>query len=226
MVKAYIRIQLSDGRWKADVSRDYADTSLRLLGAMLDDGRAVETVEISGDITAGALSDIDSHPDIGDYELVERHDNSATIQLETLEPAVLTATARAGIPLMYPATISGGKLAATVVGTHTTISSLGDQLRTDGFGFDVEYIHSDREVSQVLTERQEEVFFTAVEHGYYESPRACTLTEVADVLDVAKSTCSATLQRAEEAIVEYFCRQQRRSDRIATRKRGVPAKEN
>ena len=139
MEQARIHLELPRGRWKADVSRGYPDLSFQLLGMVMSDDRAVETV----------------------------------------------------------------------VGTHAAISELGDQLQTDGFGFEVAYIRSDHDVSEVLTDRQAEVLFTAVEHGYYRSPRQCTLTEVAEVLGIAKSTCSGTLQRAEEAVIEYFCLQQR-----------------
>jgi predicted DNA binding protein len=212
MTQACIRIELSEGRWKTDVSRDHGDASLQLLGTLFGGDRAVETVEVSGSATAACLPDIDAHPDVDTFDVVDRHDDRATVRLESLEPAVLSAASRAGTPIVYPATVTDGELAATVVGTHARISSLGEQLRADGLGFEVAYLHSDHDVSRVLTDRQEEVLFTAVEHGYYRSPRECTLTEVAGALDIAKSTCSATLQRAEEAIVEYFCSQQRRPD--------------
>jgi len=38
----------------------------------------------------------------------------------------------------------------------------------------------------------------------YETPRQCSLTELADEIGVAKSTCSGMLQRAEGALVENF----------------------
>lgn len=44
----------------------------------------------------------------------------------------------------------------------------------------------------------------AVEAGYYDTPRTCTLTELADEVGLAKSTCSEILHRAEEIIVKEF----------------------
>lgn len=35
-------------------------------------------------------------------------------------------------------------------------------------------------------------------------PRRCTLTELAEAVDIAKSTCSETLQRVERTIVREF----------------------
>jgi predicted DNA binding protein len=43
-----------------------------------------------------------------------------------------------------------------------------------------------------------------VERGYYDTPRTCTLTELADHLGIAKSTASERLHRAEGAIIRAF----------------------
>jgi len=43
-----------------------------------------------------------------------------------------------------------------------------------------------------------------VELGYYDVPRRFTLTEVADHVGIAKSTCSETLQRVERTVVREF----------------------
>lgn len=211
MVKSCIQIKLSEGRWKRDISQDRADHSFHLLSAVQDGDDAIETVVVSGCDIAECLSEIRAHPDVDRFETVDRREDRATVQLKTVEPAVLLAASRAATPLVYPAVLNYGTLITTVVGTHKRISSFGNQLRDDGLGFEVIYIHSEHDVSQVLTDRQEEVLFTAVEHGYYKNPRECTLTELAEILDIAKSTCSAILHRTEQSVVEYFCQQQRDS---------------
>jgi predicted DNA binding protein len=222
MAHACIRIELSEGRWKADVSRNHPDVSLRVLGMVLGDDRAVETITISGCTIVECLSDIDTHPDVDAFDVVDQRTSRATAQVETLEPSVLSTASEAGTPLVYPAAVHREELTATIIGSRAAISALGDRLRGDDLRFEVAYIHSDHDVSQVLTDRQEEVLFIAVKNGYYKSPRGCTLTELADVLNIAKSTCSATLQRAEEAIVEYFCLQQRRPDQVPTESQSLP----
>ncbi|WP_231186810.1 helix-turn-helix domain-containing protein [Haladaptatus sp. DYF46] len=44
----------------------------------------------------------------------------------------------------------------------------------------------------------------AVERGYYESPRQCTLTELAESFGVSKDTASGILHRAERRIIKRF----------------------
>lgn len=44
----------------------------------------------------------------------------------------------------------------------------------------------------------------AVERGYYDTPRRVTLVELAEELDIAKSTCSEILHRVEEQVLKRF----------------------
>ena len=76
-----------------------------------------------------------------------------------------------------------------------------------GLGFEVEYVHERVDTEELLSERQREVLLAAVEGGYYDTPRGCSLTELAEKLGVAKSTCSETLHRVEEVIVKRFVRE-------------------
>jgi predicted DNA binding protein len=56
----------------------------------------------------------------------------------------------------------------------------------------------------LLTEQQAQLVAEATDRGYYDTPRTCSLTELAADLDMAKSTCSEMLHRAEGKIIEQF----------------------
>jgi predicted DNA binding protein len=60
------------------------------------------------------------------------------------------------------------------------------------------------ETPELLTDQQRRLLVTAVEEGYYDTPRECTLTELAEAVDLAKSTASVTLHRAEERVIKEF----------------------
>ena len=53
-----------------------------------------------------------------------------------------------------------------------------------------------------LTDRQLEVFRTAVESGYYEIPRRATHKEIADSLGCAPSTIDEHLRKAESRVLQ------------------------
>ncbi|MFB9804505.1 helix-turn-helix domain-containing protein [Haladaptatus pallidirubidus] len=43
-----------------------------------------------------------------------------------------------------------------------------------------------------------------MKHGYYDTPRECSLTELATSLDVTKGSLSRVLHRAEGRIIKQF----------------------
>jgi predicted DNA binding protein len=53
-----------------------------------------------------------------------------------------------------------------------------------------------------LTNRQLELVETAAELGYYAVPREASLEEVAAEVDVARSTASTVLRRAESNVMQ------------------------
>ena len=50
---------------------------------------------------------------------------------------------------------------------------------------------------------------TAVEHGYYETPREIDLSELAEKLDVPRSTLTYRVRRAEAQIAKQFVETER-----------------
>lgn len=55
-----------------------------------------------------------------------------------------------------------------------------------------------------MADEQREALRTAVEHGYYETPRQVTIDELADEMDVPTSTVSYRLRRAEAQLARGF----------------------
>jgi predicted DNA binding protein len=55
-----------------------------------------------------------------------------------------------------------------------------------------------------LTPEQEAALRAAVEHGYYESPRAVDVGDLAEHLDVPRSTLTYRLRRAEQFLAERY----------------------
>ena len=60
-----------------------------------------------------------------------------------------------------------------------------------------------------LPPEQSEAFRVAVEHGYYETPRAIDLGELAEKLDIPRSTLTYRVRRAEAQIAKQFVETER-----------------
>jgi predicted DNA binding protein len=87
--------------------------------------------------------------------------------------------------------------------------TIGATLR-DGLSFRFDHLEDVTEpplnpfASLSLPPEQRRVLETAAENGYYETPRATTLDEIATQLDIPRSTVSYRLRRAEAQLIELF----------------------
>ncbi|MFC6964089.1 helix-turn-helix domain-containing protein [Halocatena marina] len=88
--------------------------------------------------------------------------------------------------------------------SHERLSQLRDELDATGLTYEVVSVNQSTSPTDLLTDRQRRFMTEALEQGYYDTPRTCSLTDLADVLDVSKSTASVVLHNAEETIVKEF----------------------
>jgi hypothetical protein len=104
-------------------------------------------------------------------------------------------------PLKY--TDQGG-LRTTIVGTHEMLRKALEET-PDGVRFAVEqagqYSPDREDILSILTERQHEVFETAISEGYYEIPREATHEDIANALGCAPSTVDEHLRKAESRVL-------------------------
>lgn len=107
-------------------------------------------------------------------------------------------------PIVYT---DDGWTTVSVVGRAEALTALVDGLQEQsGVGVEISELGDyDRRYATVLgglTERQYDTLETATEMGYFSVPRAASLEEVADALDVSSSTASELLRRAEAHLMQ------------------------
>jgi len=122
-------------------------------------------------------------------------------------PLLLLPARDSGVPLEMPFEIQDGNAVWEVTAPNDRLSELGSQLESFGISFTVEHVCQHLSEGQLLTGRQRRIVRTAIEEGYYDTPRDCSLTALAEKLDIAKSTASETLHRAEERIIKRYAEQ-------------------
>ncbi len=203
MPQARLLVDLPDDPWIADVSRKYPEATFEVLTALPEDERGFGLLRFRSDSVAAILADIRSHGTIEDVSVIQET-AAATIQIVTSKPMLLVAAKRSGIPIEMPVRINDGTATVDVSADHDRLSELGTQLSSMGIDFEVDYIQQRLQPDQLLTDRQRELLQLAVSMGYYDTPRRCTLTELADEIGLAKSTCSETLHRVEEVVMKTF----------------------
>lgn len=204
MPRAKLTITIPQDIWIGDVSRKFPDTQFKILSALPAENGGVGLVELTTTDLTPVLSDIEAYDSIVALDILQRHEETALIQFETTMPLLLLPIQGSGIPLQMPFTMQDGEAKWVITTPHHRLSELGDQLREFGISYTIEEVTQQLELDQLLTTKQSHLVQQAIELGYYDTPRSCTLTELADEMEIAKSTCSEILHRAEGKIIKEF----------------------
>ena len=161
-------------------------------------------LEIESDSLPAVIEAVESRNGLTSLRVMQRSDDTAVTQFETDEPLLLLSIRDSGAPLELPLTIRDGRALIELTASRDRLSEFGDQLETFGMSYTLNAVYDAVEQPTLLTDQQRELLVTAVELGYYDTPRECTLTELADGMGLAKSTASVTLHRAEEAVIKEY----------------------
>jgi len=207
MPRAQLTVTVPESVWIGRLSRAYPEASFEILTVFPREEGGVALAEITAPDVASVLRELDRSEAVTSTEALQRDDDTVLVQFETSNPVLLLPVRNAGTPLELPFTVVDGSVDWEVTAPRDRLSELADQLRQFGIEFDVASVRQEVETQQLLTPKQRDLLTTAVEEGYYDTPRDCTLTELAEVSGIAKSTCSETLHRAEEKVVKQFAEQ-------------------
>ena len=208
MPEARLSIEIPEGAWVRDISKEYRDTVFRVIsafaGADTGDEHGVGIVEIdvgAGTEVADVIRGISEHDAIADVDILWTDEQDALVQFRTRRPMMLLAARRSNVPVRMPFEIRDGVGEWNLTAPRDRLSELSEVFDSMGVSYEVKSVHKIRSDS-FLTEKQREVIETALEMGYYDTPRKASLSDVAEECGIAKSTCSETLHRAEERIIK------------------------
>ena len=209
MTRVRFRIEAAEGSWAGDVSRAFPETTLRIDGMTTDGDTGFVLVAVDGPRRDAVVEALRAHDAVDDDDVTATEGRETTLYVAGDAPRFVTAARRSELPIDPPVTIANGNASLTVVGDRDRLSLLTERFTDVGMRFDIERVgHGGGESTRVLTDTQRELVTEALDAGYYDTPRTCTLTELAERMGIAKSTCSETLQRAEEQLIK------RSADRI------------
>ena len=207
MAQAKLRLTVPDDLWIGAVSRAHPEAWFRVLSALADDESGVALIEVTAEPLDPVVDALRAAGPVAELQELRREDDTALVQLETTAPALLFPVRSSGVPLELPFELADGEAVWEVTASRDRLSELGEQLTAFDIDYRVEYVRGSDAPEQLLTDRQRRLLVTAADAGYYDVPRTCSLTELADRLGVAKSTCSETLHRAESTVVRRFVEQ-------------------
>lgn len=219
MPNAKLRVSIPDAAWIHDVSTEYPDAVLRVIGVLSSDESGIALLEIRTPDPVPMITHIEQRDDVTDFELLWKHDETTIVQIETTDPLLLVPVLKAGVPLRTPFEVVDRSAVWEVTTSSERLSELGERLDGAGIGYDIEYVRSEpsNPADRLLTDRQREVLLTAATQGYYDTPRGSTLTEVSESLGISKATGSDVLHRAEGTVLTWVIEEHLTGSEIAVR---------
>jgi hypothetical protein len=204
MPYAKLTIDLPEVVWIGEVSRAFPAATFRVLSAMPSGDAGFGLLEIESESVPAILDAVEAQAGVSSVQLMRRADDTGIVQFETSEPLLLLSIRESGAPIELPLTIRDGTAVIELTASRDRLSAFGQQLERFGMTYTLDRVYDALGTPDLLTDQQRRLLVAAVERGYYDTPRECTLTELAESVDLAKSTASVTLHRAEERVIKEF----------------------
>lgn len=203
MAKLTLQLDFPSGSWLGDVSRTRPDATLRATETISTDDTEVTALDIAGSDRAATVEALREHDRVDRVEVIDHPAPGTRARVVASAPLPHVAAARTvGLPIEESVAVIDGCASLSVVGDRSRLTAFGRRLTEAGVEVAIEA--SDADEAPVLTDAQRELVLDAVAAGYYDTPRECTLTELATAHGIAKSTCSETLHRAEGRVLRRF----------------------
>lgn len=204
MPQAELRVTLPATTWVGAVSRSFDEAVFEVLATVPAGDRGVGLVEVRAADPGAVIEAIRAHDTILSVDEQAVTDRRALLSCATDQPLLLLSAGSAGVPIEPPIRIADGEATLSVTAPRDRLADLTGQLDAFDMPYDLAYIRATSDPSGLLTDRQHTFVARASALGYYDVPRDCTLTELAEELEVAKSTASEVLARAESKIVDRY----------------------
>ncbi len=190
----------------AAVSCDYPEDEFLILDSqMIEEGTRMHVLyEVRTTDPASVIQSFDDVTEFHSYEVLHTGEKVVLIRCLIDEPAPARAARSSNNLVSSPLILRNGWIFATFTASDEDLSLFKDELESASVTYQVVSITSSSDPIDRLTERQREVLNEAVDRGYYETPRECSITDLATELGVTKGTVSRVLHRAEGSIITEF----------------------
>lgn len=204
MISARFWIELPETLWVTELSQQYPQATFRLLSGNQNDNHAVELGEVIAEHPDEIADMMRSHPSISNYELLESADRLVLGKYKTNDTQLYEFVEGESLTIEFPVVVQNGWYEFDLTGTREELDTLQNRLDAAPLSYELQWLITERDADELLTDRQQEILNVAIRRGYFEVPRECTLAELAEILVVDKSTVSTVLRRAESRVLKWF----------------------
>lgn len=203
----HLQIQLDgtavDG-WLATISTDFPDAEFRLVATQIRDDGAFVVLEVVTPTGDAIVRRFENTPEVDSVAVYHTDEQLVLLQFRTSATKSYDPLRRSNNMSLYPTILRDGWFSVELAASHKRLSEYTDELAAANIPYRVSSLTQAYDSSELLTDRQWRAITEAVEQGYYNTPRDCTVTELAESLTIHKSAASRLIHRAESRIITAF----------------------
>lgn len=183
------------------LAEEFPDISLRFLANYPTDNGVCSVMEVRTNEPERFKESLE-HWGTKTVELLHSDEDTVVVMIEGQPPEGYFVSEDIGYHPTSPVVARDGYLFIEFVMPVSKMTAMWESLDERNVNYDVLSITEGYDVVDSLTTRQREILTVAIERGYYDNPRQCSLTDIADKLNVNKSVISGVLHRAEGEIIK------------------------
>lgn len=203
MPRAKLKAKIPGG--PAALSAQHPDDEFRILASHPTEDGLLAILEVQTSDTEMLVRDLAEASWLTSYELLHADEQTLLVQysLPFIPPPYRALLASENLP-RFPLTIRNGWVISDITTSHERLSRLKDEIDATGLTYEIVSVTQSTDPTDLLTDRQRRFMTEAIDRGYYDTPRECSLTDLAKEIDVSKSTASVVVHSAEETIIKEF----------------------
>lgn len=211
MPRVQIEVKNHPRNWLTHLSSSHPDDEFRILAAYPIEDGTVGILEVHTQNPDSVLNQLCEADGIHSFERMDTDDGVLLIEYHTPKPKVQALVSNSGAVPHYPVVFRDGTVTVTRAISYEQLADLTEVFEDAGIDYEIGFLVQNLSSENILTDRQRQFVDEAVNQGYYETPRRCSLTELAAKMDVHKTTASDILRRAERRIITEFVATQSQS---------------
>lgn len=206
MARVHLKVKIgaADDNWLAAVSTDFSEAEFKILSSNPTEDGLLDIIEVTTPDSDAIVHRFDDAPEVRSYEVLHSDEGMVLIQFVYPMPSSYEASRATGTLPRFPLIIRDGWFSGELIGSQEQLSAFTTTLAAADIPYEIVSFTQSYDASGLLTERQREFIAEAVERGYYDSPRGCTLIELAETFGINQSAASGVLHRAEGRIIKEF----------------------
>lgn len=189
--------------WLAGFSTEFPDAEFRVLTDQPTEKGLLGIAEVVTTDGDALVRQLEETPEVCSKVL---HISEQRVLIQGVAPMTKSYKALrvSGTLPEYPSILRDGWFSFTVTASREQLSEYIDELAAAGIPYQILSVTQSHDSSTLLTDRQWQFISNAVERGYYDIPRDCTLVELAESFNINKSSAGKLLRRAESRIIKQF----------------------